>query len=133
MHVARDWVTFPNRTDQTWYTRIICALTYADLQELFILVHKTADHNEIHTVIFTVSKESPYLTLTNPIHQRDILNRSSPILKALEVSNQLETIHITGVWQFFFNALLTVDFQRKVVHVDLSTEAIRSGEHERGF
>jgi hypothetical protein len=133
MYVHRGWVTEPNRTDQTWFTHIICTLTYADLHKLSMLVQQTTDRDEIKTILYTVSKEPSLCALNDPVHQHDALNLLSPILNALEVAVQLETIHVTGAWQFFFNALLTVNFQRTIVHLDLSTEAIHSSENDSGF
>jgi hypothetical protein len=133
MHINRDWVTKPNRTDQTWFTHIICALTSADLHKLSMLVQNSTDRDEIKAIIFTVSKEPSLSALNDPVHQRDVLNLLSPILNALEVAVQLETIHVTGAWQFFFNVLIQANFQRNIVHMDLSTEAIRSGENDSGF
>jgi hypothetical protein len=133
MHIVRDWMTLPNRTDQTWFTNIICALSYADLHKLSILVQKPADRDEIKTIVFTVSKEPSLFTLNNPIHQRDFQIFLHSILRALEVANQFGTIHVTSAWQSFFNACIQTNFQRRIVHMDLSTEAIRTEANTAEF
>ena len=55
------------------------------------------------------------------------------ILRELEVANQLDAVHVTSAWQFFFNAFIQAGFQRKIVHMDLLTEAIRSEKDTLGL
>jgi hypothetical protein len=133
IQINRDWVTLPQRTDQTWFTEILCQLNYGDLNQLSQLFQRMSDRDEIRTIVFSVSKERSVFTLDNPAHQRDVMSVFLPILKELAVATQFETIHIAGEWQFFFNALIQAGFQQKVVHIDLSTEAIQGETEKAGF